>query len=413
MKRRTSPLPAGSRFSKEAQVGVALALRCGEAMRRCLQKKVHWKDDSSIDPVTATDRDNEQLVGEGLKAAFPTHVVMGEEASAALGSIPELTDVPTWIVDPIDGTTNFVYGIKLSCVSLGFCVGRRPVVGVVYDPYADELFVAAEGEGHGWAFKVLQAEVASLRERLDIVVSKVSVLGRTQELCQQLEGEAHLQLARLHSEGRPTAETSPASAHGVDSPLLALLHVAMGLLLEVHSGWSKDVHRLASPTSPLSPNHQYYPLSPHSHHGRSPAQPELFQPLVPEVASVPIHSVFPQLSDSGRSVREAEAQLSNTLEVGGRALGQGTWATAYRQATGQRKQALRLLCELGIVTQRELSDDLTQVCAEHVEDCVQIAEEILRHWPPAEGQPPQEAARMYFQDRLKAMYMQKAPYMPS
>eukprot|EP00439_Symbiodinium_sp_Y106_P000162 s3961_g1.t1 len=138
-KRRTSPLSSSSRYAKEAKVAVDLALRCGEAMRQCLQKKVLWKDASSIDPVTATDRDNEKLVVEGLKSAFPSHLVIGEEAAAALGSTPKLTDAPTWIVDPIDGTTNFV--------SLGFCIGRRPVVGVVYDPYADELFVAADGEG--------------------------------------------------------------------------------------------------------------------------------------------------------------------------------------------------------------------------------------------------------------------------
>ncbi|CAE7333939.1 IMP1 [Symbiodinium sp. CCMP2456] len=146
-KRRTSPLSSSSRHAKEAKVAVDLALRCGAAMRQCFQKKVLWKDASSIDPVTATDRDNEKLVVEGLKSAFPSHQVIGEEAAAALGSTPKLTDAPTWIVDPIDGTTNFVYGIKLSCVSLGLCIGRRPVVGVVYDPYADELFVAAEGEG--------------------------------------------------------------------------------------------------------------------------------------------------------------------------------------------------------------------------------------------------------------------------
>jgi len=132
-------------------VAVRLALQCGKAMRDCLQKKVDWKDQSSIDPVTQTDKDNEELVIAGLHAAFPSHEIIGEESTAARAAqgLPRamLTDSPTWIVDPIDGTTNFVYGIKLSCVSLGFCVGREPVVGVVYDPYADELFMAAKGEG--------------------------------------------------------------------------------------------------------------------------------------------------------------------------------------------------------------------------------------------------------------------------
>eukprot|EP00434_Breviolum_minutum_P027378 symbB.v1.2.024204.t2/scaffold2244.1/size113925/3 len=144
-------LLAKSSYAAEVRVAVRLALQCGKAMRDCLQKKVDWKDQSSIDPVTQTDKDNEELVIAGLRAAFPSHEIIGEESTAARAAqgLPRamLTDSPTWIVDPIDGTTNFVYGIKLSCVSLGFCVGREPVVGVVYDPYADELFMAAKGEG--------------------------------------------------------------------------------------------------------------------------------------------------------------------------------------------------------------------------------------------------------------------------
>lgn len=117
-------------------------------MRQCRQQKsVAWKDAAAIDPVTATDEENERRVTQGLKAQFPDHVVIGEEAAAAAGSIPKLTKAPTWVIDPIDGTTNFVYGLALSCVSIGFCEGGVPVVGVVYDPYSDELFVAAQGEG--------------------------------------------------------------------------------------------------------------------------------------------------------------------------------------------------------------------------------------------------------------------------
>ncbi|CAJ1353686.1 unnamed protein product [Effrenium voratum] len=116
-------------------------------MRECLQKKVIWKDASSIDPVTATDKENELRVTEGLRAAFPSHRIVGEESATA---DLKILDEPTWIIDPIDGTTNFVYAIKLSCVSIGLCMGGEPVVGVVYDPYADELFVAAKGEGLGF-----------------------------------------------------------------------------------------------------------------------------------------------------------------------------------------------------------------------------------------------------------------------
>ena len=78
-------------------------------MRACegQRREAVWKDDGGIDPVTKTDQENEVLVTEGLAKAFPTHAVIGEEAAAAAGCVPPLrSDIPTWIVDPIDGACN-------------------------------------------------------------------------------------------------------------------------------------------------------------------------------------------------------------------------------------------------------------------------------------------------------------------
>jgi myo-inositol-1(or 4)-monophosphatase len=58
-----------------------------------------------------------------------------------------LTDAPTFIVDPIDGTVNFVHGFPCACVSLGFAVGRVPTVGVVYNPSTKSLYSAIRGKG--------------------------------------------------------------------------------------------------------------------------------------------------------------------------------------------------------------------------------------------------------------------------
>jgi len=71
---------------------------------------------------------------------------IGEETSAACGTA-ELTDHPTWIVDPLDGTTNFVHGYPFVCVSIGLTIGKVPTVGVVYNPILDELFTAIRGQG--------------------------------------------------------------------------------------------------------------------------------------------------------------------------------------------------------------------------------------------------------------------------
>lgn len=64
-----------------------------------------------------------------------------------VGAIEDLTDDPTWIVDPIDGTTNFVHGFPYSCVSIALVVSKSSVVGVVYDPFKSELYQVVKGSG--------------------------------------------------------------------------------------------------------------------------------------------------------------------------------------------------------------------------------------------------------------------------
>lgn len=95
---------------------------------------------------TKVDVENEDLVMQGIQNNFPAHKIIGEE-TVGTGGIPPLTQEPTWIVDPIDGTSNFASGLPLTCVSIGYCVQGVPVMGVVYAPMTDELYVAAKGHG--------------------------------------------------------------------------------------------------------------------------------------------------------------------------------------------------------------------------------------------------------------------------
>ena len=124
-----------SALHREIYVAANLALECGAAMERATAGAVVWKDDGGIDPVTATDQANETLVTETLLRHFPDHRVVGEEAAAAGSGVPTITaaDPPTWYVDPIDGTQNFVHSLPISCVSIGLAVGGVPVLGVICD----------------------------------------------------------------------------------------------------------------------------------------------------------------------------------------------------------------------------------------------------------------------------------------
>ena len=61
--------------------------------------------------------------------------------------LPELTDDPTWIIDPIDGTTNFIHGFPHTCVVIGLAIKKEMVIGIVYNPVLEQLFTARKGRG--------------------------------------------------------------------------------------------------------------------------------------------------------------------------------------------------------------------------------------------------------------------------
>ncbi|KAL0675603.1 hypothetical protein Bca4012_003584 [Brassica carinata] len=113
------------------------AQKAGEVIRKGFYETKHVEHKGQVDLVTETDKKCEELVFNHLKQLFPNHKFIGEETTAANG-VSELTDEPTWIVDPVDGTTNFVHGFPFVCVSIGLTIGKVPVVGVVFNPIMDE-----------------------------------------------------------------------------------------------------------------------------------------------------------------------------------------------------------------------------------------------------------------------------------
>ena len=75
--------------------------------------------------VTDTDQKCEKRIMEFISDRYPDHKFIGEEGSAAAGSTAELTDAPTWIVDPLDGTTNFVHMFPFVCVCIGLAINKQ------------------------------------------------------------------------------------------------------------------------------------------------------------------------------------------------------------------------------------------------------------------------------------------------
>jgi myo-inositol-1(or 4)-monophosphatase len=97
---------------------------------------------TATDMVTEMDRAAEQLIVAGLRAARPHDAVVGEEGTARRG-----TSGVRWIVDPLDGTTNYLYGLPTFAVSIAAEVAGRLEVGVVVDPSRSETWTAVRGRG--------------------------------------------------------------------------------------------------------------------------------------------------------------------------------------------------------------------------------------------------------------------------
>ncbi len=108
---------------------------------------------SSFDVVTEVDKESELLIRKGIADHYPDHRFLGEEETYLNGSSLEeiVADAKSkpyvWIVDPIDGTSNFVQGIPGFTVSIALACEGEMLVGVVYDPCADEMFWAVKDQG--------------------------------------------------------------------------------------------------------------------------------------------------------------------------------------------------------------------------------------------------------------------------
>ncbi|XP_074064292.1 inositol monophosphatase 1 isoform X1 [Macrotis lagotis] len=126
---------------------ITLARKAGEMIREALKNEMAVMMKSSpADLVTATDQKVEKMMLSAIRERFPSHSFIGEESVAA-GEYSVLTDNPTWIIDPIDGTTNFVHRFPFVAVSIGFVVEKKIVFGVVYSCIEDKMYTGRKGKG--------------------------------------------------------------------------------------------------------------------------------------------------------------------------------------------------------------------------------------------------------------------------
>jgi myo-inositol-1(or 4)-monophosphatase len=124
------------------KVAEKLARRAGSIIKAKLELgiKRDWKSDQT--PVTQVDKEVNQLVIETIHVEFPQHSILAEEGSD-LSRSKEFV----WVCDPIDGTFPFMHGIPVSTFTLALVHSGQPILGVIYDPFMDRMFMAEKGQG--------------------------------------------------------------------------------------------------------------------------------------------------------------------------------------------------------------------------------------------------------------------------
>ncbi len=127
------------------ELACAAARKAGELLRQRFgsigDEDIEYK--SEIEIVTSADRQSQQIIVDALRAGFPEIPVIAEEDDWTGREFP----ADAWVVDPLDGTSNFAHGLSRFCVSIALVLGNRRELGVVYAPLSDELFTAARGRG--------------------------------------------------------------------------------------------------------------------------------------------------------------------------------------------------------------------------------------------------------------------------
>jgi myo-inositol-1(or 4)-monophosphatase len=124
----------------------------GEVLRRYFRDESLVVDAKGVhDYVTQADRESEAAVVAAIRRRHPDHRIVAEEGGVVQGEAGAGGgDAHEWLIDPLDGTTNFLQGLPVFCVSVGCRRGDELVAGVVLDPLRDDLFTARRGGGAAW-----------------------------------------------------------------------------------------------------------------------------------------------------------------------------------------------------------------------------------------------------------------------
>ncbi|MGD8970833.1 MAG: inositol monophosphatase family protein [Desulfobacterales bacterium] len=124
------------------RVGIAAAYQAGEILQAMFGNISRVRKKSAIDLVTEADTASEERILQVIRSRFPDHGILAEESGRVTAH-----SACTWIIDPLDGTTNYAHRIGMYAVSIAFAVEGDVIVGIVLNPVSGELFTAMSGGG--------------------------------------------------------------------------------------------------------------------------------------------------------------------------------------------------------------------------------------------------------------------------
>jgi myo-inositol-1(or 4)-monophosphatase len=138
----------GVELNKAAATAKDALLRAGAILRHGFSRRPRVSYKSPVNPVTEIDLKSEKAVISLIHKRFPSHGFLAEESSYLNRNAPQAARAPyRWVIDPLDGTANYLHGIPIACTSIALEHNGTVLTGGVYDPFRNELFMATKGKG--------------------------------------------------------------------------------------------------------------------------------------------------------------------------------------------------------------------------------------------------------------------------
>ena len=227
------------RMTQYLEAATKAARAAGELLRRNFQQPLRVSSSEAHDIKLEIDVESQELITDLLLKEFPRHALYGEE-----GIVGDQTAEFQWVVDPIDGTVNYYYGIPHFCISIALRRREEIIVGVIYDPMRDEMWAVRQGEKpqlNGREFRVSQRNnlaeavisigLSKTSATIDAALPLLQDMVRRVRKC-RLMGSAALDLAYVAC-GRFDAYLERS---------ISLWDVAAGCILVESAGGSIDMH---------------------------------------------------------------------------------------------------------------------------------------------------------------------------